>query len=249
MRVKMNNSIALIVPCFNEEIRFDKDRWLSLLSENQNTHWYFVDDGSEDSTNEILKEFTSMNLQNVQLVELEKNHGKGNAIRTGILRALSKHPYNVVGYLDSDLPYSNLDISRIITKMINAHGIDLLICSRVNLSGRVINRKRYRHLLGRAIASMIGAFWPDAPYDTQAGFKLFNSSTSFIDVLKQPFQTRWFFDIELIIRLKERNSNLRIWEEPANYWEDVSGSKITNRQFLIILKELKLILNFLKKGR
>ena len=244
----MSKSVALIVPCFNEENRLDTTRWEKIFLDNLNVDWYFVNDGSNDATDEILEKIASKNFQSVHLISSEKNLGKGNAIRLGLLCALDKNPYNIVGYLDSDLSYSVMDINRIILQMINTDDLECLICSRVNLSGRLINRKRNRHLLGRIIAGLIGIYWKDAPYDTQAGFKLFKSNDQLLSLLNQPFQTRWFFDIELLIRLKNRrNATFTIWEEPANYWEDVSGSKLNYRQFSIVLKELKMILTILKK--
>jgi hypothetical protein len=57
-------------------------------------------------------------------------------------------------------------------------------------------------------------------------------------IFTESFKTRWFFDIELYLRLKEINKELKIWEEPIEYVRDVDNSKINNREAYRIIRDL-----------
>jgi hypothetical protein len=57
-------------------------------------------------------------------------------------------------------------------------------------------------------------------------------------IFTDSFKTRWFFDIELYLRLKEINKELKIWEEPIEYVRDVDNSKINNREAYRIIRDL-----------
>ena len=59
------------------------------------------------------------------------------------------------------------------------------------------------------------------------------------------FITRWFFDLELLSRVLRINKTFRIYEEPLNSWQDVSGSKINTFETLRIMKEIRLMKKFL----
>ena len=52
----MLNKFVIVVPCFNEEKRFNENYFNKMVS-IRDTFWIFVDDGSTDPTGEILKKF------------------------------------------------------------------------------------------------------------------------------------------------------------------------------------------------
>ena len=78
--------------------------------------------------------------------------------------------------------------------------------------------------------------WRNAPYDTQCGLKFFRVDYALVDSLSGEFQTSWFFDVELLLRLS--HGSLEVWEEPLQYWHDVQGSKIRLRAYPTILVEI-----------
>lgn len=253
----MNKRIAVIVPCFNEELRFPIQYWKEIVRTENEIRYLFVDDGSSDRTFEILQEVCAGTPSLV--LKSAKNSGKGNAIRKGFLDTLEKYPATeVFGYLDSDGAFSIKDIFRLVdiaiqrTNSLVAQPIDAVISSRVSLSGREINRKLSRHYLGRLIATLLTRKWSDSPYDTQSGYKLFLNSESFRDAIKSDFSTRWFVDIELLTRIGINNKGiLNIWEEPLLYWNDVAGSKLNFMKSRSIFFELLIarrqVLNLLKE--
>jgi dolichol-phosphate mannosyltransferase len=53
----MTVKVLLVVPCFNEENRFDENYWKRLANLGENVEIVFVDDGSTDSTSKMLSDF------------------------------------------------------------------------------------------------------------------------------------------------------------------------------------------------
>lgn len=73
-----NKNITALVPCFNEAERIG--RVLDALSKSRYIHKIIViDDGSTDETKKILQKY-----ENIKVVKVNENTGKGNAIRRGI---------------------------------------------------------------------------------------------------------------------------------------------------------------------
>ena len=96
------NEIALFLPCFNEAQRLNIQFILNFIQEQEHLiDFYFIDDGSKDSTSEII--FAHLvNNKNSFLINLTYNMGKGNALRKGILEIYNK-PYKYFGFVDADL--------------------------------------------------------------------------------------------------------------------------------------------------
>ena len=82
-------SIAIVIPCYNEQNTLNKTEFVRFANSHSNIHFIFVNDGSSDNTADIIKEIKS-NAQNLELLQLNKNYGKGEAVRQGILHALKK---------------------------------------------------------------------------------------------------------------------------------------------------------------
>lgn len=233
--------LAMVVPCYNEVMRFNVLKWQETISEFQNCQWIFVNDGSTDKTFRIL---TLLTKNNVHLVDLPKNKGKGEAIRAGFnfALALSKNqPISRIGYLDSDFAFDLEDVRAVFIESESKLGKDAkyrtIIGSRVKLAGRKIQRSNVRHYLGRAIATYICQGWVLAPYDTQSGFKIFTFDSYFREAISRSFVTSWFFDIEIILRLEQINS-LGVWEIPLTEWSEIEGSNIKPIDFFLILKQI-----------
>ncbi len=71
-------------------------------------------------------------------------------------------------------------------------------------------------------------------HDTQCGAKIFDRQVLDI-VVSEPFITQWLFDVEILLRLKQRLGNdikKKIIEVPLRSWEDVKGSKLGLKDFI-----------------
>jgi dolichyl-phosphate beta-glucosyltransferase len=105
---------VLVVPCFNEESRFSNHYFTSLMNMLGGLNWtiLFVNDGSSDTTEIVLREFA--NQSGTFFLSLEKNVGKGNAVRAGINEVLEKFDVGYVGYLDADGAFDVFDVIELI---------------------------------------------------------------------------------------------------------------------------------------
>lgn len=242
----MSKSIGLVVPCFNESNRFPYSMWKELVDSIDGCIFLFVDDGSKDATDQILRKLERES--NIKVLALDSNLGKGNAIRQGFIHLHEIAPdLAAMGYVDSDGAFSAEDITRILESSRevlsnpNSVSLDAVISSRVALAGRNIKRKLSRHYLGRIIATFLTSNWENAPYDTQCGFKIFKNSEYFLKAIQEPFRTRWFIDIELMMRIgRNKPDKLQLWEEPLNQWREVSGSKLRPSSYARIIFEIQI---------
>lgn len=238
---RMISEKLLIVPCFNEELRWNWKYW-NKLAGLPYLQLLFVNDGSSDKTAELINSICREH-HSVSSLSLNSNSGKAEAIRQGLQFSLSGINQNIAwfGFLDADgcIPFE--EVSRIleITDIISSPGTDALWTSRLRLSGHNIERKIVRHLVGRLIAGIVSLGRPGLPRDTQCGFKLFRNSLDSLRIFQEPFLTRWLFELEIIERWGAlKGQTLIIHEEPLKFWRDIPGSKITLRQFPRVLKEI-----------
>lgn len=242
-----NVLLGMVVPCFNEAKRLDPEYWDHIINSNNNVAWCFVDDGSTDNTVEILRSVKGP----FKVVTLESNSGKGEAVRQGlhsILEEFQDIPY--LGYIDSDMAFAKMEVIDFcqggIQTFESKPELDSIIGSRIKLAGAQICRSEGRHLLARTVATLIGLFWKEMPYDTQCGLKLFRSRGAIQNCLSKPFVTRWMFDIEIFMRIEStKSSPISIVEIPLQYWKEIGSSKINAKEkiriFLEILQILKII--------
>ena len=248
MMLEINHSvkreIALIVPCFNESSRWNYEYWKNMI-EIDGLDWFFVDDGSKDNTGEILAKYEVNS--NCNYHHLEKNSGKSEAVRSGLVEALnSGEQYKYIGFIDADGCVSLADVQRMtqLPGQLRDEAIkfDAIWASRIPLSGRVVKRSVLRHTIGRILAKVFKFGVGDLPYDTQCGFKIFEDSACFRESLQNKFKTRWLFDLEIHSRLRSRmQANPVIWEEPLNQWIEVGGSKINSKESFRIIYEIVLM--------
>jgi len=237
------NRIAVVIPVFNEHSR-SSGQYLESLTD---IDWdmILVNDGSTDQSLEMLRKLESAH-SNVKVLNLPQNQGKAEAIRAGFNNLLSSHSnYDYIGFLDADGAISKLDSRRIIHLVnlkIGVEGFDCIWTSRVGLSGRNIQRTMFRFYVSRLIRTIIGIRHRHLPYDTQSGFKVFKFSEELKLTLDKKFETKWFPDVELLLRLGTSGRNYLIWEEPLNLWQEIGQSSLRFSKFPLILVEIVRVL-------
>ena len=245
MTSSSNQDLFMIVPCFNEEKRINLDYW-NKLSEIPNVHWIFVNDGSSDGTKSLLNQ-----ISNSSVVNLERNSGKAEAIRKGISDTFDKNPAEMFqfGYLDADSAFEIEDILNVVKLSFSKEStFDSYWGSRVALSGKNITRNNLRHILSRILITIFGYRIGNLPYDPQTGFKIFKFNKEQMAIFDRNFETKWFVDIEILLRFKAVNGkDMRIWEEPVNTWKDIEGSKIRGLELITVFRDLVKILLIIRK--
>lgn len=227
-------NIAVVIPCYNEEQRLHIDVFIDELLKKSNLTFLFVNDGSRDNTLKAIHKICISNPKRALCLSLDKNMGKAEAVRQGLLYLLGNGLYDIIGFWDADLavPLSVIwDFVGVFGSNPNIQGV---IGSRVHLAGHLIERVHFRHYIGRLFATVMCWSFGFAIYDTQCGAKLFYRKV-LTNVLKEPFYSRWIFDVELIIRisrlsfLKGKNNCLHndhwLYEMPVKEWRNISGTK------------------------
>jgi dolichyl-phosphate beta-glucosyltransferase len=217
-------SILLVIPCYNEASRLDLAVFEAALTHNLRLNLLFVDDGSNDKTFDILSALKSKYAGRWDVLRLSRNLGKAEAVRAGVLYAGLQYSY--IGYWDADLSTSFDEIPAMLAKL--ERGKLLVMASRWKRLGAEVKRSELRHYIGRVFATMASNILRLPVYDSQCGAKLFKAEVTVL--FKEPFITRWLFDVELLARMRNqygRNLILeRVEEHPVQKWIEKGNSRI-----------------------
>jgi dolichyl-phosphate beta-glucosyltransferase len=228
---------AIVVPCYNEAKRLDSHSILTALDKEPNLSFLFVDDGSSDETLNFLKSIKDRNPAQVDILCLELNSGKAEAVRRGMLKVI-EGPFENVGYWDADLA-TPLEAIEEFCSLLDSNDRTIVIGSRVRLLGRNVERNALRHYFGRIFATCASMLLQMVVYDTQCGAKIFRNSVPLRTVFGKPFKVNWTFDVEMLARfpivLGETPSQVSShWcEYPLKEWIDVKGSKVKIKDYVI----------------
>ncbi|MFW6371931.1 MAG: glycosyltransferase family 2 protein [Bacteroidota bacterium] len=114
--------ISVIVPLFNEEDSLKElASWIdSVLKDNFSYEIIFIDDGSNDSSWDIINQISSANY-NVKGIRFRRNYGKSAALHNGFQSAQGR----VVITMDADLQDSPEELPELY-RMITEDGYDLV---------------------------------------------------------------------------------------------------------------------------
>ena len=233
---------SIVVPCYNEEARFQSDTFLSYLKGHPDVRFVLVDDGSRDRTVAVLNALRERSQSEIDVLELRPNRGKAEAVRAGMNFAIQQHAPSYVGFWDADLatPLSAIDSFTALLDVTPT--ISAVIGCRVKLLGRSIERKVVRHYLGRIFATAASITLQLPVYDTQCGAKIFRVTNAFRNAIQDKFESRWIFDVELLARLIAFSGREAVrdsvYEFPLKSWADVDGSSVKPADFLRAVTEL-----------
>lgn len=235
-----SKEIALFIPCYNEEHRLQIKELRDFILKNKgHLDFYFVDDGSEDSTSKIISDHL-INGENSFLIKLENNLGKGNALRKGILQNLHKS-YHYYAFIDADLDLPLEQVNSLYLHLKDSPY--LLAVSRRDIL-KEFNLIRLRSMSSLVMIKIANRLIRTQPKlkDTQCGCKMFKKEiveTGFSD----EFISEWLFDIEILLRLKKEYPDFRkkICEVPVKWKNGSATSKFMFRKNLKILRQIYMI--------
>ncbi len=247
---------VLVVPCYNEAARLDVETFRSFAARTPGVRFLFVNDGSSDNTAEVIEGLQRADPARFGVHALDVNRGKAQAVRAGFLHALEEGP-DFVGFWDADLSTPLDELPAYLAVFDERPGIEMVFGSRVNLLGRSIRRKLSRHYIGRVFATVVAWALKLPIYDTQCGAKVFRVSDDLPGLFRDPFISKWIFDVEIIARaIAARPGTDRppvseiIYELPLTRWHDVEGSKIRPKDFVIVsLDFLRIYWRYLRRRR
>jgi dolichyl-phosphate beta-glucosyltransferase len=168
----------------------------------------------------------------VELLDLQHNVGKAEAVRLGLVHGVESGA-PIIGYYDADLATPPYELLRLLDFLEARPELSVVTAARVTLVGRSIERKAIRQYLGRIFAIGAALVLRARFYDTMCGAKWFRATPAFTAATAQPFRTGWIFDVELLgLLLRGSDSTdpepLSAFEEvPLVEWHDVAGSKFS----------------------
>jgi dolichyl-phosphate beta-glucosyltransferase len=240
----MPPAISIVVPCYNEAQRFATGAFREFIRDSPFTTFILVNDGSTDQTLNLLRALENEDPSHFRVLDQQPNQGKAEAVRIGMLAAF-RQGSQYAGYWDADLATPLNEIPRFVQVLEERSEIQIVFGARVQLLGRSIERKPYRHYLGRVFATAASFTLGLPVYDTQCGAKLFRRAPHIEALFSEPFDTGWIFDVEIIARLIRACKTLTlpgaatvIYELPLNRWCDVAGSRVKPLDFFKALFEI-----------
>lgn len=195
-------SLTVVIPAMNEEERLPhmmKD-CLGYLKKRSRTDSSFtweviiVDDGSSDSTAQLGHSYSKEeSVHSVRVLKLEKNRGKGGAVRLGALCARGK----TILMADADGATTFEDYSKL-EKRLKQEGVEIAVGSRAHLEEESIaKRSLFRTFLMKGFHLLVWLLAVRTVRDTQCGFKLFSREAA-QSLFPNLHVERWAFDVELL---------------------------------------------------
>jgi len=226
--------LTLVVPCYNEEKRLDFTHFENFADTHPHIRFLFVDDGSTDTTHELLPPFcpppAPLRPGTFQHISLPQNQGKSGAVRAGMLHYLSDPASGeLAGFLDADLATPLTEARRLLDILDTYPRFRCVIGSRLPLLGSRIERNFARQLVSRVITFTIRCYLGFPIRDTQCGAKIFRRA-EISPLFTAPFVSKWLFDVEIFKRLRRLHPDKRpadyICELPLIEWRDIEGTNL-----------------------
>ena len=218
-RMARTPDLSIVIPAYNEESRIAptvRDIVSYCRARGRAFELILVDDGSRDETTAVGR-VLSRDFPEVRLIRLAANHGKGYAVRTGVVNAIGE----LVLFADADGATPIQEVERLESAL--ESGADVAVGSRaLRAEGVRVHAKLYRHLIGRTFHLLVEWLADGGVKDTQCGFKLFRSAVA-QDLFSRMRMNGFSFDVEVLVMARRRG--YRVAEVPVN-WTHQPGSKV-----------------------
>ncbi len=239
--------LSIVLPAFDEEKKIGRDVEVAAAfidEESVSGEVIVVDDGSTDKTAEEAQNAAVPSAIERKVIRLDKNRGKGNAVKAGILASKG----DVVLFADSGtcVPYANAlpQIERI-----RGGELDIAMASR-RLKETVIHRNRSmkRRLLSslfRVLARLVTGV-PQRFSDTQCGFKVYRGEIA-RELFAQCKTTGFLFELEILLLALKRG--YRIEEFPVEWTCDLDTRLKPGSDAGRVLKEMLQVRSIIKKDK
>lgn len=235
--------LTIIIPVYNEENRI-KTTLLTMADfiqeENITAEIIVVDDNSHDRTEEIVTK-KQKTINNLKLLKLERNFGKGYAIKKGI--EVAKGKYILFADADNSTPIEEWNKFVPYFKQ----GFDVIIGSRYLKGSKIkIRQPRYRMVITKIANFLVKVFLLNDIKDTQCGFKAFTHKAA-KEIFSLQKVKRFAFDIEVLAIAQ--NAGYKIKEVPVNWYDSAESKVRLVRDSLVAFKDLVYIKLNLWSGR
>ncbi|MCR1025044.1 response regulator [Cellulophaga baltica] len=232
--------VGVVIPCYNEEERLSGEAFKNFVYNNLGYHLCFVNDGSTDSTLEVLEELRKGNENKISVYNCEKNGGKAEAVRQGMLHLAKDPQLDYIGYLDADLSTDFRDFDDLV-KTMETSDFKIVSGSRMSRMGANITKESARKIISMTINLIIRSILKMPFNDTQCGAKIMDKELVEL-VFQKKFITRWLFDVEIFMRMRKHYGKEKvqsmICEQPLKRWIHADGSKLSMKDSIQIVGQL-----------
>jgi CheY-like chemotaxis protein len=232
--------VGVVIPCYNEEERMLSDEFLKYIDQYTGYHLCFVNDGSKDRTLEVLHNLQKGREDFITVYDCEKNGGKAEAVRLGMLHMAQKKDLDYIGFLDADLSTDLKDFDDLV-KTIENSDFKIVSGSRISRMGADITKESARKIISLTINFIIRKILKMDFKDTQCGAKIFHKDV--IDIaFGKKFVTQWIFDVEIFKRMSIhfglKKAKAMLCEQPLKRWIHADGSKLSMKDSVKIVMQL-----------
>ncbi|NNF81207.1 MAG: response regulator [Flavobacteriaceae bacterium] len=232
--------VGVVIPCYNEEERLMSEEFINFIDKNSGYHLCFVNDGSKDNTLEVLKNLKEGREDYITVYDCEKNGGKAEAVRLGMLHMAKKEDLDYIGFLDADLSTDLTDFDDLV-KTIENSDFKIVSGSRISRMGANITKESARKIISLTINFIIRKILKMDFKDTQCGAKIFSKDVIEIAFNKR-FVTQWIFDVEIFKRMTQhfglQAAKAMLCEQPLKRWIHADGSKLSMKDSVKIVGQL-----------
>lgn len=206
-----HKTASIVIPAYNEEdaIRETVERVSAVCNRIGNCEIIAVDDGSSDSTYEILKR-----MKNIKVVKHKENKGKAVALETGFNNSSGE----ILATIDADLTYPEDEMPELI-KHIRSDKADMVIGSRFVYKTK--NMPRLNYCGNRFFAFLISFLTGKRITDGSSGMRAFRRCM-LKDMDIKSRNLSW--EVEMTTRSIVKG--YRVMEIPINYHHRVGFSKL-----------------------
>ena len=225
--------LSIVIPAYNEEQRLPAtlERMAQFLSTQPwRTELIVVDDGSTDQTVALCHRLAA-SLPQLRVIETSPNHGKGHAVRTGMLAAKGE----IIVMFDADSSTPATELPKLLAQLETA---PIAIGSRYIKGAEVADRPWWRQGWSRLCNFFIQQTLVPGVRDTQCGCKAFTNAAA-KDLFARATVNGWAFDLEVLALANRRG--YRVVEVPIK-WKDDARSRVDPwRDFGRVIHEAILI--------
>jgi len=179
-------NISLVIPVYNEQdnlpLLFDA-LYKTMNPLGKTWEVILVDDGSQDKTKTVLKEFAEKDPEHVRMIALRRNYGQTAAIAAG----LDHSSGDIIVLMDADMQNDPSDIPMMLAKL--DEGYDLVSGWRKNRKDNAVTRNFPSMIANWVISRVTGVHLHDYGCtlkvyrrDVLEGFRLYGEMHRFIPV-------------------------------------------------------------------
>ncbi|KAB1158574.1 response regulator [Tenacibaculum aiptasiae] len=232
--------VGVVIPCYNEEERLLSKEFINFIDKHTGYLLCFVNDGSTDKTLDVLNNLRKGREDFISVYDCEKNGGKAEAVRLGMLHLAEDEGLDYIGFLDADLSTDLSDFDDLVTTIENSD-FKIVSGSRISRMGANITKQSARQIISLTINYIIRKILSMNFKDTQCGAKIFHRDVINIAFDKK-FITKWLFDVEIFLRVKRYykidKAREMMCEQPLKRWVHADGSKLSMRDSIRIIGQL-----------